>query len=92
MRKGAILVLAIGLLALAAAGALAAEKAAKPPVAFDSPQSPGVQATCPVTGETFTIAKDTASSQYKGKYYYFCCPSCKPDFDKDPEKFLKKTN
>lgn len=28
-------------------------------------------------------------STYKGKTYYFCCPSCKPAFDADPEKYVK---
>ncbi len=29
-----------------------------------------------------------ATSEYKGKTYYFCAPGCKTAFDKDPEKFL----
>ena len=29
-------------------------------------------------------------SVYKGKTYYFCCPGCKPLFDKNPEKYIKK--
>jgi YHS domain-containing protein len=28
-------------------------------------------------------------SEYKGKIYYFCSPTCKEDFDKNPEKHLK---
>jgi YHS domain-containing protein len=27
-------------------------------------------------------------SEYKGQTYYFCAPSCKRDFDRDPEKYL----
>ena len=23
-----------------------------------------------------------AKSEYQGKTYYFCCPECKPEFDK----------
>ncbi|RJO66582.1 MAG: YHS domain-containing protein [Myxococcales bacterium] len=40
-------------------------------------------------GGSFTITKDTQHSEYKGKHVYFCCPACKPMFDKDPEKYLK---
>ena len=29
-------------------------------------------------------------SVYKGKTYYFCCPGCKPQFDKNPEKYISK--
>ena len=56
---------------------------------FRSPQKEGSKATCPVTGEEFTIAKNTAHAEYKGKHVYFCCPGCKPAFDKNPEKYLK---
>ena len=49
----------------------------------------GTQATCPVMGNTFTVTKDTKSSVYKGKHYVFCCPGCKPQFDKNPEKYTK---
>ena len=28
-------------------------------------------------------------SEYKEKIYYFCSPTCKEDFDKNPEKHLK---
>jgi YHS domain-containing protein len=27
--------------------------------------------------------------EYKGKKVYFCCESCKADFNKDPEKYIK---
>jgi Cu+-exporting ATPase len=33
-----------------------------------------------------------ATSEYKGKKYYFCALGCKKAFDKDPEKYLKKEN
>ncbi len=62
-----------------------------PPKVFDSPQKEGTKATCPVSGEAFTITKDTVHSDYHGKYVYFCCPPCKLDFDKDPEKYLKES-
>lgn len=31
-----------------------------------------------------------ATSEYKGKKYYFCAVGCKKAFDKDPEKYLGK--
>ncbi|MGC8785333.1 MAG: YHS domain-containing protein [Armatimonadota bacterium] len=30
------------------------------------------------------------TSTYQGKVYYFCCPKCKPQFDKEPAKFAKE--
>jgi YHS domain-containing protein len=61
----------------------------EPPKVFTSQQKVGTKATCPVTGEQFTIAKDTVHEEYKGKHVYFCCPGCKKTFDKDPEKYTK---
>lgn len=49
-----------------------------------------VALVCPVTGEKIASIKDAVGhSTYKGKTYYFCCPSCKPMFDKDPAKYVK---
>jgi Cu+-exporting ATPase len=46
---------------------------------------------CPVTGDKIASKADAAGhSTYKGKTYYFCCGGCKPQFDKNPEKFLSK--
>jgi YHS domain-containing protein len=49
----------------------------------------GTKAKCPVMGNEFEVSKDTVFSTYKGKYYAFCCPGCKPQFDKNPEKYIK---
>ena len=59
------------------------------PKVFSSPQKEGTKASCPVTGEEFTIAKNTLHAEYKGKHVYFCCGGCKKDFDKDPAKYTK---
>jgi YHS domain-containing protein len=32
--------------------------------------------------------KAAATSDYKGKKYYFCAPGCKKMFDQNPEKYL----
>ena len=69
--------------AVATAPAKAKSAAAKPKV---------VSAICPVTGENIpdvTKAKG-GKSVYKGKTYYFCCGSCKPKFDRNPEKYLAR--
>ncbi len=31
------------------------------------------------------------TAEYKGKKYYFCAPGCKRSFEKDPEKYLSKS-
>ena len=33
-------------------------------------------------------SKPAATSEYKGKKYYFCAVGCKKSFDKNPEKYL----
>ncbi len=45
------------------------------------------QTTCPVTGKPINKEYWTV---YKGKIVYFCCPNCKPVFEKDPEKYISK--
>ena len=65
----------------------AAKAEATPAVPKDSI---GNEATCPVSGKKVTVASDTAFSVYKDQTYFFCCPGCKPKFDKEPETFLKK--
>lgn len=47
---------------------------------------------CPVTGDKIASVKAAVGhSTYKGKTYYFCCPSCKPRFDKNPAKYVKNS-
>jgi len=33
-------------------------------------------------------SKAAATSEYKGKKYYFCSVGCKKAFDQNPEKYL----
>ena len=35
-------------------------------------------------------SKAVATSEYKGKKYYFCAVGCKKAFDKDPEQYIAK--
>jgi len=34
--------------------------------------------------------KATATSEYKGKRYYFCAVGCKKAFDQNPKKYIAK--
>ena len=45
------------------------------------------QTKCPVMNGT--INKELFT-EYKGKKVYFCCPGCKEQFLKEPEKYLSK--
>lgn len=47
----------------------------------------GEQTICPVMGNP--INKDIYV-EYQGKKVYFCCPACKPEFEKDPAKYIAK--
>ena len=42
----------------------------------------------PVCGMEVDEQQAAAKSEYQGKTYYFCSPSCKRQFDKDPERYL----
>jgi len=54
------------------------------------PAPKGGALVCPVMGNKIaSVAKASGKSVYKGKTYYFCCPACKPMFDKNPAKYVK---
>jgi len=42
----------------------------------------------PVCGMMVDEKKAKFKSDYNGKTYYFCAPSCKATFDKSPAKFV----
>ena len=44
----------------------------------------------PVCGMNVEESKAAATSTYGSQTYYFCAKVCKENFDKDPEKYLKK--
>ena len=50
----------------------------------------GAEKVCPVMGGKHKVSDKTEFSYYKGQVYTFCCAGCKPKFDKNPEKYLKK--
>lgn len=56
-------------------------------LAADTPGKGNPQITCPVMGGK--IDKNVYTD-YQGKRIYFCCSGCVADFQKDPEKYMKK--
>ena len=42
-----------------------------------------------VCGMQVDPAKAPAQTEYQGKTYYFCSPSCKAKFDANPAQFAK---
>jgi len=70
-------------LAALTSGAIAA------PTRAPKPAAARAALICPVTGDKIASpAKAYAKEGYKGKTYYFCCPECKPAFDKNPGKVI----
>jgi YHS domain-containing protein len=57
-----------------------------------SPASAVSGIVCPVKGKTIASAEEASgTSVYKGKHYSFCCPGCKPKFDKAPAKYVENS-
>ena len=48
---------------------------------------PKPQTTCPVLGGN---VNKHVYADYQGKRIYFCCLGCDKEFNKDPEKYMKK--
>jgi YHS domain-containing protein len=48
---------------------------------------PKPQTTCPVLAGNID---KSVYADYQGKRIYFCCKGCDAEFDKDPEKYMKK--
>jgi YHS domain-containing protein len=46
----------------------------------------------PVCKMELEESKAAATSEYKGKTYYFCAVGCKRAFDQNPEKYLGEEN
>lgn len=45
----------------------------------------------PVCGMEIDPATAAGISEYQGQTYYFCAPGCKASFDKNPEKYLNRS-
>lgn len=54
-----------------------------------TPPKPDLLATCPVSGDKLGDMGTPYVFVYQGQEVKLCCPSCKPDFDKNPEKYMK---
>jgi YHS domain-containing protein len=65
------------------------EPVATPPPAASAEDvnAAGIQKVCPVMGGETNPA---IYAEYKGKKVYFCCQGCKPEFEKNPEKYIGK--
>ena len=46
----------------------------------------------PVCDMDVTPETAAGTSEYQGQTYYFCSMGCKRSFDKEPEKYLGKTD
>lgn len=68
------------------------DKAATDPTAANLLQpAPQAETTCPVMPGS-TVIKAIAEQaglfrDYRGRRYWFCCASCGPRFDRNPEKY-----
>ena len=67
--------------ALFAAGLTASAK--------DAPK-PDKLTTCPVSGDKLGEMGKPFTFEYKGQEVKLCCKNCKKDFDKEPDKYMKK--
>jgi YHS domain-containing protein len=48
------------------------------------------QKICPVSGEKLGEMGTPIKVSVKGRDVFLCCPSCKEDIEKDPDKYLAK--
>ena len=77
------------LLTAALLAALITSALAAPHLSAQAASSKKTALICPVTGTKIASAAQAYSHEaYKGKTYYFCCPACKPTFDKNPGKAI----
>jgi Cu+-exporting ATPase len=60
------------------------------PALFEAAPAVGTKVRCPVSGEVFTVAENTARGEYNGKHVAFCCPGCKGRFEANPAAFVAK--
>ncbi len=58
-------------------------------VSSTPPPKPDLLATCPVSGDKLGEMGAPYVFVYQGQEVKLCCSSCKKDFDKDPDKYMK---
>lgn len=54
-----------------------------------TPPKPDLLTTCPVSGDKLGDMGKPYVFVYQGQEVKLCCPDCKADFNKDPDKFMK---
>ncbi len=74
------------LLTIPGATSAATPQTEPPPPAATAPSGKPI---CPVMLDEVEDLADAAYSDYRGKRYYFCCPACKPKFDKNPRRYVR---
>jgi YHS domain-containing protein len=94
MKQRIVAAVAVSLLAGAAFAGQGKDMAGMPGMSKGSMKTPATKAAaplvCPVTGTKIaSAAKAYNKEAYKGKTYYFCCPECKPRFDKNRDAIIK---
>ena len=81
----AVIVLLVGLPALT--GCKKKTETTQTPTVQQMTEETTKQTICPVMGAPIDKKYYT---EYKGQKVYFCCPDCKAQFAKEPEKYLSK--
>lgn len=99
MRRAMVMIATLAFMAVTAQGAIAATPvcttgknaacAVKPPAKTAKTTAKASSIFCPVMGGKVADLKHAKKSVYKGKTYYFCCPGCKTNFDKNPAKYVR---
>ncbi len=56
----------------------------------DSKEKPYPLETCVVSGEKLGEMGKPYAYEYKGREIKFCCKDCVKDFNKEPDKYIKK--
>jgi YHS domain-containing protein len=44
----------------------------------------------PVCGKRLNINKAHIVIEFEGEEYYLCCPLCQKEFERNPQKYVKK--
>jgi YHS domain-containing protein len=74
------------MLALPKAVFAAIPQTESPPPAATAPSGKPI---CPVMLNEVEDSSSATYSDYRGKRYYFCCPACKPKFDRSPRRYVR---
>lgn len=71
-------------------GGCGASDAAAPeaPRSFAEAPGPGTLAHCVVMNRTFRVDEATVVHEHEGRFYAFCCETCRQAFLEDPARYL----